>query len=809
MCSVQSPLEARSTRSVLDFETSEQLHDALREAVIGKASGTTSYSLDSQADWVLNGFNPDSTQRQTLEQEYHRLLTLKSYDLLDIESDQTLERITAMTARVLHCPIAYVGTMDLGRYNILAGKGLGTLKNVCRKGSFCEHVIQSTEDVVVFGDSSEDPYMKENWFVTADDGPKTRFYASAKLIVPDDRGGTCVLGTLCVIDQAAHPEGLSLTEKQNLCELADMVSDYLVQRRKEKLLGNPAQHVASVVHDLITPLTGIDSYLSSLKGSSNLTDNQREQLEKATRCASVAKVICRGLVRHAVEPNQKTCLNGFDDENDKIRPDNINVKDTVKVDDIIEKLSAVMEHHPKQVPLVLSVDPDVPKEFVSRGLILFRSALNLLTRACRITNKGSICFRISHEKDDSGGPMIRFECQDTGPNVPLERYPELFHQETNLAQHMISLGGDHAYQPQESPHQGSVFWFSIPLVLPQATITKLPYDTNSHGKSDTTKLPPFPSIASERRRSACNGDSLPVQERTKTALVIEDTLVVRKFLSRCLSKLGFEVTQAENGFVGLQKLKETMYDLCLCDFLMPVLDGVDCVQQFRAWEAKHRLVDFQQHIVGISAHCQSNDIQVGMQAGMNDFRAKPITIKHLEGLAESSVVKEAGRKVQRMLAKDGSASHCHKDDNEETTPMPMFNCLIGAETHSNYSRLIQALNPKKWKVVTAYDGTDVLELLKLQNWDLVVLDDDLPRLSGTRCAMRFRDWEKCHRINRQRNMVLASAYLEGSKIDASKILLPYGFEHLIEKPYHACENFIHQVEEQHTTILTGSNIIAH
>ena len=82
---------------------------------------------------MLQNYDPETTQVQSLEDEYHRLQTLRSYDILDLSSNPTLERLTAMTSRMLHCPIAYVGTMDIGRYNILAGKGLGTLKNVHRK----------------------------------------------------------------------------------------------------------------------------------------------------------------------------------------------------------------------------------------------------------------------------------------------------------------------------------------------------------------------------------------------------------------------------------------------------------------------------------------------------------------------------------------------------------------------------------------------------------------------------------------------------------------------------------------------------
>ena len=76
--------------------------------------------------------------------------------------------------------------------------------------------------------------------------------------------------------------------------------------------------------------------------------------------------------------------------------------------------------------------------------------------------------------------------------------------------------------------------------------------------------------------------------RLKRALVIDDSLTIRKGIDRILTSAGFEVTQAQNGMEGFKKLKSTFFDVALCDFLMPVMDGLDCVKQYRDWEEQHR-----------------------------------------------------------------------------------------------------------------------------------------------------------------------------------------------------------------------------
>lgn len=76
--------------------------------------------------------------------------------------------------------------------------------------------------------------------------------------------------------------------------------------------------------------------------------------------------------------------------------------------------------------------------------------------------------------------------------------------------------------------------------------------------------------------------------RKKAVLVIDDSSIICKVFQRALTKLGFVVKLAENGMEGLQKMQRYTFDLVFCDFLMPIMDGLDCVQQYRDWEKKHR-----------------------------------------------------------------------------------------------------------------------------------------------------------------------------------------------------------------------------
>lgn len=102
-------------------------------------------------------------------------------------------------------------------------------------------------------------------------------------------------------------------------------------------------------------------------------------------------------------------------------------------------------------------------------------------------------------------------------------------------------------------------------------------DQSKEVKINKSMPPPLP-----RRRTPSEAQNF------KRALVIDDSLTIRKSIDRALTKLGFVVTHARNGMEGLRELQDGLYAVTLCDFLMPIMDGLDCVKQYREWEEIHR-----------------------------------------------------------------------------------------------------------------------------------------------------------------------------------------------------------------------------
>src|SRR5271168_1148154 len=122
--------------------------------------------------------NAGTSTMAAQELERRRLLTLKSYDILDTPAEEVFNEFARLAASIVGVPVALVSLVDGNRQWFKAKVGL-ELTETPRDCSFCAHAIGSV-DVFVIQDALKDERFVDNPLVT--DGLKIRFYAGAPLI---------------------------------------------------------------------------------------------------------------------------------------------------------------------------------------------------------------------------------------------------------------------------------------------------------------------------------------------------------------------------------------------------------------------------------------------------------------------------------------------------------------------------------------------------------------------------------------------------------------------------------------------------
>jgi len=115
-------------------------------------------------------------------------------------------------------------------------------------------------------------------------------------------------------------------------------------------------------------------------------------------------------------------------------------------------------------------------------------------------------------------------------------------------------------------------------------------------------------------------------------LVIEDDEDAREVITRILTSLGYTVSEAEDGEVGLRRCRETLPDLIVSDLMMPNVDGLAFVKTFR-----EEFTDTYVPILLLSAVNEIEHKVEGLSLGADDYLTKPFHYRELQARAEALV----------------------------------------------------------------------------------------------------------------------------------------------------------------------------
>jgi len=108
-------------------------------------------------------------------------------------------------------------------------------------------------------------------------------------------------------------------------------------------------------------------------------------------------------------------------------------------------------------------------------------------------------------------------------------------------------------------------------------------------------------------------------------LLVEDNSVNQMVAGRFLKKMGLEYDIAENGLKALAQLELSQYDLILMDLQMPEMDGITATIKIRQYTTFKDLP-----IIAMTANAMQGDKEQCLQAGMNDYIAKPVSYSELQ-----------------------------------------------------------------------------------------------------------------------------------------------------------------------------------
>ncbi len=219
-------------------------------------------------------------------------------------------------------------------------------------------------------------------------------------------------------------------------------------------------------------------------------------------------------------------------------------------------------------------------------------------------------------------------------------------------------------------------------------------------------------------------------------LVVDDLRSMRLTLGGILEDEGHNVVTAENGYEAIEAVRKTHFDIIFMDIKMP---GIDGVQTFR--EVKK--IDPKTAVIMMTAYSVEDLVKEALAEGAYTVVYKAFDIGRIIAIIEELA-------HQRVLI------------------------LVVDDEFGDRETLKGILEDKGYRVATASDGTETIEMVRSRHYDIIFLDVRLPDMNGV------ETYEQVKKIDPRATVIMMTGY---SEEDLVKRAISQGVYTCIYKPY--------------------------